>query len=260
MDNFTAAEQIRIKLIYKIQEMKNDGYSISEISRLLGKDRRTIKRYIQGEVHNLCKHSRERNNPYENRVISLIKIGYIEKQIVDILLSEGYKLSKINARHMIRKVVKENNLKINKYSPVSESVKTKNGARNEKYIYLKRSYIFDYLWMDSELSEIEKIIYANYPKVFSLKKCIMEFRELFKKKNLALFYKFVEKYIDISELSSLANGLLKDIEAVENSICSDLSNGFVEVTNSKLKMIKRTMYGRCSKKLLAAKLMLAPNR
>ncbi|NFB73608.1 transposase, partial [Clostridium butyricum] len=37
------------------------------------------------------------------------------------------------------------------------------------------------------------------------------------------------------------------------------SNGFVEGTNSKLKMIKRTMYGRCSKKLLAAKLMLAPN-
>lgn len=159
VDNFTAAEQIRIKLIYKIQEMKNDGYSISEISRLLGKDRRTIKRYIQGEVHNLCKHSRKRNNPYKNRVISLIKIGYIEKQIVDILLSEGCKLSKSNARHMIRKVVKENNLKINKYSPVSESVKTKNGARDEKYIYLKRSYIFDYLWMDSELSEIEKIIY-----------------------------------------------------------------------------------------------------
>ena len=117
--------------------------------------------------------------------------------------------------------------------------------------------------MDSELSEIEKNhIYANYPKVFSLKKCIMEFRELFKKKNLALFYIFVEKYIniDISELSSLANGLLKDIEAVENSICSDLSNGFVEGTNSKLKMIKRTMYGRCSKKLLVAKLMLASNR
>ncbi|EDT76146.1 helix-turn-helix domain-containing protein [Clostridium butyricum] len=55
MDNFTAAEQIRIKLIYKIQEIKNDGYSISEISRLLGKDRRTIKIYIQGEVHDLCK-------------------------------------------------------------------------------------------------------------------------------------------------------------------------------------------------------------
>lgn len=58
---------------------------------------------------------------------------------------------------------------------------------------------------------------------------------------------------------SFANGLLMDIEAVENSICSDLSNGFVEGTNSKLKMIKRAIYRRGSKKLLEAKLMLALN-
>lgn len=125
--------------------MKNSGYSISEILRFLEKDRLIIKKYIQGEANDLSKHSRKRNNPYENRVINLTDMGYIEKQIVDILLSEGYKLSNSNARHMILKVVKENSLSINKYSPVRESVKTKNGARNEKYIYLKRSYIFNYL-------------------------------------------------------------------------------------------------------------------
>ena len=42
---------------------------------------------------------------------------------------------------------------------------------------------------------------------------------------------------------------------MENSVACELSNGFVEGTNSKLKMVKRTMYGRCSKALLAAKLM-----
>ena len=47
-------------------------------------------------------------------MISLVKDGYIEKQIVDILIAEGYKLSKSNARHMLRKVVKNNNLNINK--------------------------------------------------------------------------------------------------------------------------------------------------
>lgn len=88
----------------------------------------------------------------------------------------------------------------------------------------------------------------------------MEFRELFNKKNLALFQIFIKKYIniDIIELSSFANGLLRDIEAVENAICSELSNWFVEGINSKQKMIKRTMYGRCSKKLLTAKLILTP--
>ncbi len=101
MDKFTLAEQIRLEMISKIQEIKNNGYSISEISRILGKDRRTIK----------------------------------------------------------------------------------------------RSYIFNYLWMNAKLSEREKnYLYVNYPKVFKLKKCIIEFRELFKIKSLVLLYIFIDKY------------------------------------------------------------------
>ena len=71
-------------------------------------------------------------------------------------------------------------------------------------------------------------------------------------------YLFIEKYknSDLKELSRLASGLEKDLSAVENAIASPLANGFVEGTNSKLKMIKRTMYGRCGKELLTAKLIL----
>ena len=261
-DNLTEAEQSRLKLIYKIQEMAECGCSISEISRLLGKDNRTVKKYIIGNRKDLYKHIGYSYNPYENKVISLVKDGYIEKQIVDILIAEGYKLSKSNARHMIHKVVKNNNLNINKYSPVINSIKTPSGAIDNEYIYLKRSYIFKHLWMDVELSETENNhIYHNYPQIFTLKKCIIEFREIFKTKNLALLYIFIDKYrnSDISEIASFTNGLLKDIEAIENAVSNDLSNGFVEGTNSKLKMIKRTMYGRCRQKLLAAKLILHPN-
>lgn len=71
-------------------------------------------------------------------------------------------------------------------------------------------------------------------------------------------YLFIEKYknSDLKELSRLASGLEKDLSTVENAIASSLSNGFVEGTNSKLKMIKRTMYGRYGKELLTAKLIL----
>ena len=66
-----------------------------------------------------------------------------------------------------------------------------------------------------------------------------------------------EKYKNSSlkEISRFASGLERDLPAVENAVASPLSNGFVEGTNSKLKMIKRTMYGRCGKELLAAKLI-----
>ena len=116
-------------------------YSIGEISRLLDKDRHTIRKYISGNPNDLFKDIRKRYSPYENRLIDLVESGYIEKQIINILISEGYKLSLSNARHMIRKVVKDNNLNINKYSPVTNSVKTSNGADDMKYTYI-RKFIF----------------------------------------------------------------------------------------------------------------------
>ena len=103
-------------------------------------------------------------------MISLVKDGYIEKQIVDILIVEGYKLSKSNARHMIRKVVKNNNLNIKKYSPVINSIKTPSGAINNEHIYLKRSYIFKYLWMDVELSKTENDLSNGF--VVSVMLCV----------------------------------------------------------------------------------------
>ena len=128
----------------------------------------------------------------------------------------------------------------------------------QKYDHLSRNSIFRYLWMGVELSENHKAyILQKYPKLKELMHCVREFREIYEKKSMPLLYLFIERYknSDLKEIFRFANGLEKDIEAVENSVASELSNGFVEGTNSKLKMVKRTMYGRCSKALLAAKLM-----
>ena len=71
-----------------------------------------------------------------------------------------------------------------------------------------------------------------------------------------MLYLFVEKYNKslLKPLRNFAEGLKRDIDAVENAVAYDYSNGFVEETNSRLKMIKLTMYGRCGKQLLEAKL------
>lgn len=39
---------------------------------------------------------------------------------------------------MIRKIVNENHLNINRYSLTNNSIKTNNGAMDNKYIYIKR--------------------------------------------------------------------------------------------------------------------------
>jgi len=70
-------------------------------------------------------------------------------------------------------------------------------------------------------------------------------------------HQFFDKYIKIGikNLKSFANGITKDQTAVENAITSKYSNGFLEGNNGRLKMIKRTMYGRAGLPLLRAKIL-----
>lgn len=132
----------------------------------------------------------------------------------------------------------------------------------QKYDHLTRSGVFRFLWMNAEITSVHKeYLMEQYSQIRELSACIREFREIYQRKNMLLLYLFIEKYkaSTMKELSRFAVGLEKDIAAVENSVASPLSNGFVEGTNSKLKMVKRTMYGRCNKPLLAAKLMYLEN-
>ena len=76
---------------------------------------------------------------------------------------------------------------------------------------------------------------------------------------LDIFYDFIIQCLDSGwskskTIKSFAEGLKRDIDAGENAVAYDYSNGFVEGTDSRLKMIKQTIYGRCRKRLLEAKL------
>lgn len=116
-------------------------------------------------------------------------------------------------RQYIHSLVTQYQIEINRY--ISSTHNRKN-SQNSKTIYITRKGIFQYLWLNGELTT------------------------------------------EHHEYASFVNGLEKDISAVENAVASQLSNGFVEGTNSKLKMIKRTMYGQCDPKLWSAKLMYTP--
>ena len=140
---------------------------------------------------------------------------------------------------------------------MTECLKYKTGSKGKDKDYITREGVFRYMWMNTELSDNHKeYIYEKYPNIWELQCCIREFRNIFKNHNVPMLYLFVEKYSKnlLKPLRSFAEGLKRDIDAVENAVAYDYSNGFVEGTNSRLKMIKRTMYGRCGRQLLEAKL------
>lgn len=262
MDNLTVSEDKRRKLIIQIQDLRCKGVSIREIARITGKDRKTVIKYLDGNPDRLCRSNRHGSlEDYKDIIIKNIQCGMTQSSIARHLKENGYTGTMTNARLYICSVAAQYGLEISKYC--GTAIKCNDaGKQKPKADYVTRKGIFNYLWMEGSLEQHHHdFLWKEYSVLQEIESCIRQFREIFSKKNMALLYIFIDRYktSSIKEISSFASGLEKDLAAVENAVASPMSNGFVEGTNNKLKMIKRTMYGRCGKKLLEAKLMYRPS-
>lgn len=112
--------------------------------------------------------------------------------------------------------------------------------------------------MEIELSaEHKRYLWKKYLVLYEICICVKEFREIFSSRRMPSLYLFLKRHqqSSVKEIASFAKGLPKDKDTVENAVASNKSNGLAEGTNSRLKMVKRTMHGRCSRYLLEAKLL-----
>ena len=249
-----------VQLYHAIHEYSEAGYSKLAISKMLHCSRNTVTKYLEGDYDSLCrKNFYSGMDQFYDYVIKELSSGVSRKDVFRNLIQKGYKGGQTAAYDYMNKIIERFQIDIAVYrSSSADAVQKK--KKLQKYDHISRNGIFRFLWMNHEITDRHKsYLMDTYPQLRTLMSCIREFREIFQKKNMPCLYLFIEKYknSDLKELSRFASGLEKDLSAVENAVASPLSNGFVEGTNSKLKMIKRTMYGRCSKELLAAKLILS---
>ena len=258
MEHLTESEIKRRELIKQIQELRKTGLSIKTIAQITGKEYKTVAKYQEGDPDKLCRSNRHSClEGYKDFIIKAIQSGLTQSAIAKQLVPQGYRGTITNARAYICRVADQFGLSISKYGNIPSQCDS-DGNEMPATDYVTRKGVFDYLWMNSELSrEHHEILWERLPVLREIERCIKEFREIFIRKSMPLLYLYIERYrlSKIKEIASFANGLENDIYAVENAVASNLSNGFVEGTNNKVKMIKRTMYGRCRKELLSAKLM-----
>lgn len=258
MDNFVEYNEKSVQLYNAIHEYDAAGYSRRAIAKIVHCGRNTVAKYLNGDYESLCrKDFRSGMDQYYDYIIKELSAGTCRKDVLRCLLEKGYQGGQTTAYDYMNKIIERFhiNISVNK-SATAESIQKKKEL--QKYDHLSRSGVFRFLWMNTEITAAHKAyLMDSFPQLGELFACIREFREIYQRKNMPLLYLFIERYkkSGLKEISRFAKGLEKDIAAVENSVASPLSNGFVEGTNSKLKMVKRTMYGRCNKSLLAAKLM-----
>ena len=222
--------------------------------------RNTVLTYLKGDPLKLCRSNVNCNRPSEYSIAEYIPF------IIE-CINQGMFPAEIH-----RKLTEEYNYKGSYYAFYNHL------ARNKKHYgwtictrmnpkghtaaipqSVTRSGVFNHLWNHGPLSEEHReYIFSIYPALQTIDRCIREFRDIFAQTCVNRLNCFINKYshCGISSLESFASNLRKDIDAVENAVSYAWNNGFVEGSNNKLKLVKRAMYGRCSRRLLEAKLLL----
>lgn len=260
-NELTESEKRRKEDIILIQELLGQGYQPVYIRELTGHTYRTIRKYKTGDPDILCRNSitgRKRDSKldaYANTIIQKLSEGMILKDIFSFISNQGYKGKLTNFYSYSKRIIEENDLE---YHTSKNTLGAPINRTKLRVRYANRKEILDFLWLGKEIAAKDKeIIFKTYPILYEIQACIKEFREIFNKKNIAYLYLYIEKCQNsqIRNLKSFVNGLLRDIDAVENAVSSPLSNGFVEGGNSRLKMIKRMMYGKAGLPLLKAKIL-----
>jgi transposase len=108
------------------------------------------------------------------------------------------------------------------------------------------------------LSKAETITVAaiedGVPLLVEAREIIASFQAMVRKKSLTDLETWLARARS-SPVSSFANGVIKDQEAVSAAITSPWSNGQTEGQITKLKLVKRQMYGRGKLDLLQARVI-----
>ncbi|MFC3639336.1 transposase [Camelimonas fluminis] len=108
------------------------------------------------------------------------------------------------------------------------------------------------------LAESEAILVAaievNVPELVVARTAIGDFQSMIRSKTARRLDDWLVAARS-SLIGSFANGVEKDLDAVRNAIVSPWSNGQTEGQITRLKLIKRQMYGRAKLDLLQARLV-----
>jgi len=259
------AEKRRYDEIVKIQTYLSQGYAAKTIKNLLHTSYKRIRRYAKGDPYKMCQFHINNapvtvnTSKYRGEIIELLKqnipIYKIHNQIVDI----GGNAKLTAFRGYCRSLINELGIDyISRKNPAGVCIK-RDQIVNVHYVSKKD--VFKFIWSGKEMNEDDMIyIFNKYPILADIGYVIYDFRDIYINKDTQLLDTFISKYLksSMTSIKSFANGLKLDIKAVKNSVVSDLSNGFVEGQNNKIKLIKRSMYGRAKLPLLRAKILLAP--
>lgn len=117
------------------------------------------------------------------------------------------------------------------------------------------------LKLEAELKPEQRLYFEHFgrsnPEVLTAQELVLAFLQLVRKREPASLEPWIERAraSGVAELVEFAKGLVRDRSAVEAALRYEWSNGITEGHVNRLKMIKRTAYGRASFALLRQRVL-----
>lgn len=241
-------KQLEVEYIRKLYA---DGMSVSDIARETHHTLKTVNNYLDPTYKPVNGHydlkRRGKITEYEHDILQMRSKGKTYREIHQYIKEKGYTGTTAAIRVYMQKE--------------RAHARTSGGQGKE---FVQRISLTRLLYKSiEEVKMITKSQYEavlkQYPELAKLYDLLKEFnRILFSKKpdDLEQWLKQASTFSMIPELQSFVEGMRRDQNAVKNAILNNYNNGLAEGSVTKIKLIKRIMYGRNSFDLLKSKLLM----
>lgn len=239
----------KMELIKKIKKRYQECPNYSRIAEEFHLDRHSIKKYITSGITKNS-HSSRRNafECYREDIINGVENNVPFTIIYEKIQKQGCQRTYNALKSFI------SNLKV-------KLIKGRYFTRTNLFKLLYDKSINDLKLSDAEHQGMLNYLKENH-KILHILTLYTKFRILMYSHNPNSIDSWMEEIDAIPELvetHGFVNGLRRDISAVKNAIENTITNGIVEGSVNKIKLIKRTMFNRCSFELLRNKIFLRQN-
>lgn len=256
----------------EVKRLQAEGKAIIQIARELKLSRQTVRKYMASEV--FVEHARQRQprsmlDPYVGRLQARWDAGGHEnKELLEALRAEGYGGS-------IRPIVQWTMLR----RPLLPGYRPPNGRRPGRLVErfvppakhaaphqeahslpASRRLVWLLFHFDDRLDEEalqERARLCLLPELEAARRLIRQFRVLVRDRTPEALRPWIRacQASGIGELKSFADGLEREESIIKAALEYPFSNGVTEGHVHRLKMIKRTAYGRASFELLRQRVL-----
>jgi transposase len=241
----------------EVMTLHAQGHSLRAVAQLTGLARNTVRRYVRAEGFPECQPRRRRSrllDPFVSYVEDRWAAGCQNVKVLDgELRQRGYRGGYTRLKDYVRAW----------RGPSAGPSRHGCQLAPAVVMYSSRQTLWLLLRPDEDVTTEERAylmqLYHACPHAYLAQALALEFATVLHEHDVPGLYEWLRRAdsCPIAEIAAVARGMWLDKRAIEAAVALEWSNGQVEGSVNKLKVLKRAMYGRAHLDLLRQRLLYA---